>query len=77
MAGPRQAPLFILGIRLRGDRPSLGQRIGPLATPSGQDMLEVANAYDGLAAIAAELAQAVKTEDRASRPAHGRAHRSA
>ena len=38
-------------------------RLGTMA--AGQDMLEVANAYDGLAEIAAELAQAVTAEDRA------------
>jgi hypothetical protein len=40
-------------------------RLGTMA--AGQEMLEVANAYDGLAAIARELAQTVRSEDRASR----------
>ena len=51
-------------------------RLGTMA--AGEDMLEVANAYDGLAAIAAELARAVKAEDRGSRPRpRARARRSA
>jgi hypothetical protein len=39
-------------------------RLGTMA--AGEDMLEVARAYEGLAAIAAELAEAVEAEDRAS-----------
>jgi hypothetical protein len=53
-------------------------RLGTMA--AGEDMLEVANAYDALAAIAGELAQAVTAEDRASRPRpreRARARRSA
>ena len=51
-------------------------RLGTMA--AGEDMLEVANAYDELAAIATELAQAVKAEDRTSRPRpRARARRSA
>jgi hypothetical protein len=49
-------------------------RLGTMA--AGQDMLEVARAYDELAAIAAELAKAVKAKDRARRP-RARASRSA
>jgi len=41
-------------------------RLGTMA--AGQDMLEVANAYDNLGTIAAELARAVKTERRTRRP---------
>jgi hypothetical protein len=44
---------------------------------AGEDMLEVARGYEELAAIAAELAQAVKTEDRASARPRARARRSA
>jgi len=33
---------------------------------AGQDMLEVARAYEGLAALAAELADTVRAEDDAS-----------
>ena len=41
-------------------------------------MLEVARAYEELAAIASELAKAVKAEDRSSRPRpRARARRSA
>jgi hypothetical protein len=44
------------------------QAITRLSTmAAGEDMLEVARAYEELAAIAGELAQAVKAEDRASR----------
>jgi hypothetical protein len=51
------------------------QAITRLSTmAAGQDMLEVARAYEELAAIAGELAQAVKAEDRAKGP---RARRSA
>jgi hypothetical protein len=39
-------------------------RLGTMA--AGEDMLEVAGAYEELAAIAGELAQAVAAEDRAS-----------
>jgi hypothetical protein len=45
-------------------------------TAAGEDMLEVARAYEGLAEAAGELADAVKAEDRASRP-RARARRSA
>ena len=51
-------------------------RLGTMA--AGEAMLEVARAYEELAAIAGELAQAVKAEDRASRPRpRARARRSA
>src|SRR5262249_5022920 len=39
-------------------------RLGTIA--AGEDMLEVAGAYEELAAIAGELAQAIADEDRAS-----------
>src|SRR5271157_2821055 len=41
-------------------------RLGTMA--AGQDMLEVARAYEELAEVAGELAAAVKSEDRASGP---------
>jgi hypothetical protein len=44
---------------------------------AGQDMLEVARAYEGLAAIAAELADAVRAEDDASVRPRTRNRRSA
>jgi hypothetical protein len=44
---------------------------------AGQDMLEVARAYEGLAAIAGELAKAVGAEDRSGLRARARARRSA
>lgn len=44
---------------------------------AGQDMLEVARAYEGLAAIATELANAVRAEDDASVRPRARARRSA
>src|SRR5271165_5752880 len=51
-------------------------RLGTMA--AGTDMLEVARAYEELAAIASELAEAVKAEDRLSRPRpRARARRSA
>src|SRR5664279_1757302 len=51
-------------------------RLGTMA--AGQDMLEVARAYEELAEVAGELAQAVKAEDRASGPRpRARARRSA
>jgi hypothetical protein len=51
-------------------------RLGTMA--AGTDMLEVARAYEELARIAGELAQAVEAEDRASRPRpRARARRSA
>src|SRR5271165_5039549 len=51
-------------------------RLGTVA--AGTDMLEVARAYEGLAAIASELAKAVKAEGRSSRPRpRARARRSA
>jgi len=51
-------------------------RLGTMA--AGQDMLEVAGAYEELAAVAGELAQAVAGEDRASGPRpRARARRSA
>jgi len=50
-------------------------RLGTMA--AGDDMLEVANAYDGLATIAAELAQTVKAEDRSRQRPRARARRSA
>src|SRR5271165_2592129 len=40
-------------------------RLGTMA--AGEDMLEVARAYEELAEVAGELAEAVKAEDRASR----------
>ncbi len=47
-------------------------------TATGQSMPDVAEAYDELAAAAAELADAVRSEDRAaSRPARTRTRRSA
>jgi hypothetical protein len=47
-------------------------------TATGQNMLDVARAYDELAAAAAELAEAVEREDkRSSRRPRARAHRSA
>jgi hypothetical protein len=49
-------------------------RLGTMA--AGEDMLEVASAYEELAAIAGELARVVAAEDRAS-VARGRARRSA
>ena len=51
-------------------------RLGTMA--AGQDMLEVARAYEELAAIAGELAETVKAEDHASGPRpRARARRSA
>jgi hypothetical protein len=51
-------------------------RLGTMA--AGQDMLEVARAYEELADVAAELAEAVKAGDRASGPRpRARARRSA
>ena len=51
-------------------------RLGTMA--AGEDMLEVALAYEELAEVARELAEAVKGEDRASRPRpRSRARRSA
>ena len=51
-------------------------RLGTMA--AGEDMLEVAGAYDELAEVAGELAEAVKAEDRASGPRpRARARRSA
>ncbi len=51
-------------------------RLGTMA--AGEDMLEVARAYEELAEIAGELAKAVKAEDRASGPRpRSRARRSA
>jgi hypothetical protein len=51
-------------------------RLGTMA--AGEDMLEVAGAYEELAEVARELAEAVKSEDRASRPrAQARSRRSA
>ena len=51
-------------------------RLGTMA--AGQDMLEVARAYEELAEVAGELAQAVEAEDRASGPRpRARARRSA
>ncbi len=51
-------------------------RLGTVA--AGTDMLEVARAYEELAAIASELAEAVEPEDRSSRPRpRARARRSA
>jgi hypothetical protein len=50
-------------------------RLGSVA--AGEDMLQVARGYEELAAIATELAQAVKTEDRASARPRARAGRSA
>ena len=51
-------------------------RLGTMA--AGTDMLEVARAYEELAAIASELAKAVKAEDRSGRPRpRARARRSA
>jgi hypothetical protein len=44
---------------------------------AGEDMLEVARGYEELAAIATELAQAVKAEDRAGARQRARARRSA
>jgi hypothetical protein len=41
-------------------------RLGTMA--AGEDMLEVAHAYEELAEVAGELAEAVKSEDRASGP---------
>ena len=41
-------------------------RLGTMA--AGQDMLEVARAYEELAEVGGELAEAVKAKDRASRP---------
>jgi len=49
-------------------------RLGTMA--AGQDMLEVARAYEELADVAGELAAAVKAEDRSSGPP-ARARRSA
>jgi len=49
-------------------------RLGTMA--AGEDMLQVARAYEELAAVAAELAKAVRAEDRAGRP-RARARRSA
>src|SRR5271155_368949 len=49
-------------------------RLGTMA--AGQDMLEVARAYEELAEVAGELAAAVKAEDRTSGP-RARARRSA
>ncbi|HME03237.1 MAG TPA: hypothetical protein VKG38_09440 [Solirubrobacteraceae bacterium] len=46
-------------------------------TAAGTDMIEVARAYDDLAAIAEELAQAVQDEDRSSLRPRARASRSA
>jgi len=51
-------------------------RLGTMA--AGQDMLEVARAYEELSEVAGELAETVKTEDRASGPRpRARARRSA
>jgi hypothetical protein len=51
-------------------------RLGTVA--AGEDMLQVARAYEELAAVAAELAKAVKAENRSSRPRpRARARRSA
>src|SRR5271167_1994883 len=51
-------------------------RLGTMA--AGEDMLEVARAYEELAEVAGELAKAVKAEDRASGPrARTRTRRSA
>jgi len=51
-------------------------RLGTMA--AGEDMLEVARAYEELAEVAGELAEAVKGEDRASGPRpRSRARRSA
>ena len=51
-------------------------RLGTMA--AGQDMLEVARAYEDLAEVAGELAKAVKAEDRATGPRpRSRARRSA
>jgi hypothetical protein len=51
-------------------------RLGTMA--AGEDMLEVARAYEELAEVAGELAEAVKAEDRASGPRpRSRARRSA
>jgi hypothetical protein len=50
-------------------------RLGTVA--AGEDMLEVAGGYEELAAIATELAQAVKAEDRAGARPRARARRSA
>lgn len=47
------------------------------AMAAGTDMLEVARAYEEIAAVAAELAQAVEAEDRASSGTRSRARRSA
>ena len=54
------------------------QTITRLSTvAAGTEMLEVARAYEQLAAVAAELAQAVQAEDRASVRPRARARRSA
>ena len=51
-------------------------RLGTMA--AGEDMLEVASAYEELAEVAGELAEAVKSEDRAGAPRpRARARRSA
>ncbi len=51
-------------------------RLGTMA--AGEDMLEVARAYEELAEVAGQLAEAVKSEDRAGQPRpRGRARRSA
>jgi hypothetical protein len=50
-------------------------RLGTVA--AGTDMLEVARAYEKLAAIAEELAQAVQAEDRSTLRPKARARRSA
>lgn len=50
-------------------------RLGTVA--AGMDMLEVARAYEELAAIAEQLAQAVQAEDRSTLRPKARAHRSA
>jgi hypothetical protein len=50
-------------------------RLGVLA--AGHDMLEVADAYEALAAIASELSGAVAAEDRATARPRSRARRSA
>jgi hypothetical protein len=50
-------------------------RLGTVA--AGTDMLEVARAYEELAAIAEELAQAVQAEDRSTLRPKARARRSA
>ncbi len=54
------------------------QAITRLSTmAAGQDMLEVARAYEELAAVAVELAHAVRAEDRSGLRPRGRPRRSA